>query len=221
MIEPGDIEVYFVGASGIKQARSLRPIVADPVSGILQSACTVNLASCCQPLTSTEIDDLVWSTVHENMYHTRLACVNPTSLVNHRDFPEYNCGTGVQWLAPSGQIEPGVVMYACPIGPRETVGLKACAHVAGRLAPVEPSALEQPRVSVLNQSEGSPAENGDHELTFEDGSSAAHRFGEKLCQRSDIEWAAAQQDDPLARSVMSYVEVECSESESAFFCFRK
>lgn len=33
----------------------------------------------------------------------------------------------------------------------------------------------------------------------------AHRFGERLCCRTDVEWAAAQADDTLAALVIKYV----------------
>ena len=49
-----------------------------------------------------------------------------------------------------------------------------------------------------------------------DRSDAVHRFGEKLCQRSDVEWAAAQLEDPLTSIAMRHVETECEDSAPAF-----
>ena len=47
-------------------------------------------------------------------------------------------------------------------------------------------------------------------------SDAAPRLGEKLCQRSDLEWAAAQRDDPLASAAIRYVQTESEDSAPAF-----
>lgn len=64
----------------------------------------------------------------------------------------------------------------------------------------------------------SAAENGEQKSKSisADHSAAAHLFGEMLSHQSDVEWAAAQQEDPLASAAMRCVETESTDSARAF-----
>ena len=51
LIEPGEVEVFSVGASGVTPKRSLRPPLVDQVSSISPSVDEPPFAVCWQPLT--------------------------------------------------------------------------------------------------------------------------------------------------------------------------
>ena len=124
----------------------------------------------------------------------------------------------VPCVAVVGQLESGVVLHACPIGLSTSVGSHERVDAEEyRLAPINTPSPEQSHAAVLDPLAESAAQQGVEESksVSVDRSDAAHRFGEKLCQRSDVEWAAVQREHPLASAAMRYVETESEVSAPA------
>ena len=109
-------------------------------------------------------------------------------------------------------------MDACPISLSTPVESNERVHAEEcRLAPINTPNPEQSNAAVLDPFAESAAQQSVEESksVFVDRSNAAHRFGEKLCQRSDVEWAAVQREHPLASAAMRYVETESEVSAPA------
>ena len=223
LIEPGDVEVYFIGASGIYQTRLLSEKSASDISASDKSAVQVAnivpspfncpLVSLCQP-TTDDVAERLWFTVQ----HT-LPRVPEYSAMSHNDSSEIvDCVSVVRGVM-SGQLEPGVVLYGSPIVVSNTVRAKlVTAADECRLAPINPPAPMH-TASDVSDPPVTPAADADangYSSVAADPLAAAHRFGDTLCQRRDVEWASAQQEDPLARASIRYVQHENDGSTEIF-----
>lgn len=109
------------------------------------------------------------------------------------------------FVAELGQFESGIIMDACPIDLSASRGSNTLVEAEGRqVSRIDTPNSEQPDPDILDPLETPTAEIVDQEEKSEyvDPLTAAHRFREMWCRRSDIERTGAQQDDPLARAVM-------------------
>ena len=123
--------------------------------------------------------------------------------MSHNDISEIvDCVSAVRGVM-SGQLEPGVVIYGFPIVASNTVRANVVAATDEcRLALINPPAPMHTASDVSDPSV-TPADDADangYLSLAAEPLAAAHRFGETLCQRRDVEWASAQQEDPLART---------------------
>ena len=118
-----------------------------------------------------------------------------------------------------GQLKSGGVLDDCPIVASNTVRSKrATTADECHLAPINPPTPMHPASESVDSSV-TPAAESDaygYSSVATDPLAAAHRFGETLCQRRDVEWASAQQEDPLARASIRYVQHENDWSTEKF-----
>ena len=222
LIEPGHVEVFFVGASGVTPKRSLRPLLVEQVNSISSFVDEHQFAFCCQPLTSDDVKEQVWSTRRREIFNLPVEYNKNVGVIGPHTISECSSNYSVPCVAVVGQLESGVVMDACPIGlstpagSNERVDAEKC-----RLAPINKPNPEQSNAAVEYPLAESAAQQGvgESKSVCVDRSDAAHRLGEKLRQRSDVECAAAQREDPLASAAMTYVETESEDSAPAFVLF--
>ena len=96
--------------------RSLRPPLVDQVSSISPSVDEPQFAVCCQPLTSDEVKEQVWSTVQREISNLPVDYNKNVGVIGPHNTSERCTNYSVPCVAVVGQLESGVVLHACPIG---------------------------------------------------------------------------------------------------------
>ena len=157
---------------------------AVQVANIVPSPFNCPLVSSCQP-TTDDVAERLWFTVQ----HT-LPRVSEHSAISYNDSPETVDGASIVRGVMSGQLESGVVLYGFSIVARNTVRSKlVTAADECRLASIKPPAPMQTSSDISDPSVAAAADvdaNG-YSSVAADPLAAAHRFGETLCQRRDVE----------------------------------
>ena len=212
-------QVFSVGASGVTPKRSLRPLLVEQVGSISLPVGANQFAFFCQALTSNEVNAQVWSAVQSNIYNLPVEYAKNVDVIGPFKIPECSSNCSVPCVAVVGQLGSGVIIDACPVGPSTPVRSDELADAKEfRLATTNIPNPKQSNEAVLDPLAESAAQQGVEESksVSVDRPDAAHRYGEKLCQRSDVEWATGQREDPLASAAMRYVKTESEDSAPAF-----
>ena len=161
LIEPGDVGSFFVGASGVTPKRSLRPLLVEQVSSISTSVDEHQFALGCQPLTSDEVKEQVWSTVQREIINPPVEYNKNVGVIDPHKISECCSNYSVPCVAVVDQLESGVVMDACPIGLSTPVGSNERVDAEEcRLAPINTPNPEQSNAAGLDPLAESAAEQG-------------------------------------------------------------
>ena len=204
--DPGDMDVYFIGAGGI-WSRIVKNSTRDGHVGSVVSTHDANLNGLdagsifkigekevsTAPLTTSEKADLEWIELqrarNSNCARTKSEPMNKSYVVpDNTSLISPQIGDMVR-----GQWEQGLTLDACPITEVGRRLLQPQKHRA--VLVIEPTTDEGGNVA------GSAA-TVPPTLEAEE---ACH-FGERLCQKSAKDWAQLQQEDLTSRTVIEYLK---------------
>lgn len=190
LTDPADLDVYMIGVSGVMPAR-MGPVLRGGIGGLPDHREGLEGGEKSVLLTSGEVADQTWTAIQNyrtEMLSKRLGTLKNSSVVVKDDTPLMDPGN----LVVSGQLEPGLTLYAVQM------------TMVGR------HLLKIKDVSRINVIESSGVGSKETEtVPFHEKeeweSAEAKAFGERLCEKNVMDWAVAQAADITARFVIEMI----------------
>ena len=156
------------------------------------------------PRTTEEEARLLWQLMQHNRVRDQYQIRQPESPRVYTIRDDEPLGEPDESLVFSGQLEPCLILHACPmtVESREFLYSKS----------IHDLAVINPDGGGSSGGAGARAD-GPLDLPEELGNEAACAFSEKLCQKSAKDWAAARVKDDTVDVVMTCIENDTSSSE--------